>query len=149
MRRRFVFWMCYLRCLVSIASVIGKWMSVEHWWNDTARGKPKYWERKLSVPLCAFYPTWSGIELGSPRWKRMACELWIGKGELEEIGAIFLKGTNQRNGCEPWAYSLFRTKFEPAHLPGSCIDIFQLALTSLLQSQAFVLQGLSVNVFCC
>jgi len=42
-------------------------MNVGHLWNDTDRGNPKYWERKMSVPHCAFYPTWSGIELGSPR----------------------------------------------------------------------------------
>jgi hypothetical protein len=23
-------------------------MTVEHWWNDTDRGKQKYWERNLS-----------------------------------------------------------------------------------------------------
>jgi hypothetical protein len=23
-------------------------MSVEHWWNDTDRGKLKYWEKNLS-----------------------------------------------------------------------------------------------------
>jgi hypothetical protein len=23
-------------------------MSMEHWWNDTERGEPNYWEKKLS-----------------------------------------------------------------------------------------------------
>ena len=91
MRRRFSLWVCYLRCLVCIASVMGEWMNEEHWWNDNDRGKPKYWERKLSVPLCAFYPTWSGIELRTPRWKWTACELWTGKGEVGEIGAMLFK----------------------------------------------------------
>jgi hypothetical protein len=25
-----------------------KWMSMEHWWDDTDRGKPKYLEENLS-----------------------------------------------------------------------------------------------------
>jgi hypothetical protein len=31
-----------------IAWVVGEWMGMEHWRNDTDRGKPKYWERNLS-----------------------------------------------------------------------------------------------------
>ena len=29
-------------------------MGMEHWWNDTERGKLKYWEKKkpVTVPLC-------------------------------------------------------------------------------------------------
>jgi len=27
-------------------------MSMEHWWNDTDRGKQKYWEKSLSKCLC-------------------------------------------------------------------------------------------------
>ena len=30
------------------ALVVDKRMSMEHWWNDTDSGKPKYWDRKLS-----------------------------------------------------------------------------------------------------
>jgi hypothetical protein len=26
--------------------------SVNCWWNDTDRGKPKYWEKNVPVPLC-------------------------------------------------------------------------------------------------
>jgi len=96
MRRMFIFWVCYLRLLVCISSVMSEWMNVEHWWNVTDRGKQKYLERKLSVLLCAFYPTWSGIELGSSRWKRTACEFWTGKGEVEEIGAILFKVPTRR-----------------------------------------------------
>jgi hypothetical protein len=103
----------YGRCLVCIASVIGEWMSVEQWRNGTDRGKPKYWERKLSVSLCAFYPTWSGIELGSPRWRRTACELWIGRGDLEEIRAILFKvpsrgteGNHEDIRCLEWNSNL-------------------------------------------
>jgi hypothetical protein len=43
-------------------------MSVEHWWNDGDREKPKYWEKTLSH--CNFidhklHMDWSGIEPGS------------------------------------------------------------------------------------
>jgi len=26
-------------------------MSMEHWWDDTDRGEPNYWEKNVSVPL--------------------------------------------------------------------------------------------------
>ena len=30
-----------------IAWVVSEWMGMEHWWNDTDRGKLKYWERNI------------------------------------------------------------------------------------------------------
>jgi len=30
-----------------IAWVVGEWMGMEHWWNDTDRGRLKYWERNI------------------------------------------------------------------------------------------------------
>jgi len=34
-------------------------MSVEHWWNGTDGGKPKYWERNLSqCPVHHKYHMW-------------------------------------------------------------------------------------------
>jgi len=27
-------------------------MSMKNWWRDTDRGKPKYWEKPVSVPPC-------------------------------------------------------------------------------------------------
>ena len=27
--------------------VVGGWMSMEQWWNDTDRGKLKYWEKNI------------------------------------------------------------------------------------------------------
>jgi len=30
-----------------VAWVVGEWMGMEHWWNDTDRGKLKYWERNI------------------------------------------------------------------------------------------------------
>jgi hypothetical protein len=27
-------------------------MSMEHWWNDTDRAKPKYWEKNCSQCFC-------------------------------------------------------------------------------------------------
>ena len=29
------------------AWVVDEWMSMEQWWNDTDRGKLKYWEKKI------------------------------------------------------------------------------------------------------
>jgi hypothetical protein len=28
-------------------SVVDEWLSMEHWWNDTARRKLKYWEKNI------------------------------------------------------------------------------------------------------
>jgi hypothetical protein len=47
-------------------------IGVEHWWNDTERGKPKYTEKNLSQ--ChfihhKFHVDWPGIELDTPRQK--------------------------------------------------------------------------------
>jgi len=30
-----------------IAWVVGEYMGMERWWNDTDRGKPKYWEGNI------------------------------------------------------------------------------------------------------
>ena len=30
-----------------IVWVVGERMGMEHWWNDTDRGKLKYWERNI------------------------------------------------------------------------------------------------------
>ena len=30
-----------------IVWVVDGWMSVEQWWNDTDRGKLKYWEKNI------------------------------------------------------------------------------------------------------
>ena len=40
-------------------SVRSRWMSVEHWWNDTNRGKPKYPEKNQS--FCYFIHFESGL----------------------------------------------------------------------------------------
>jgi len=34
-------------------------MSLEHWWNGTDRGEPKYWETKLLVPVQTYSSTLS------------------------------------------------------------------------------------------
>ena len=31
----------------TVYSVGGRWMSMEQWWNDTGRGKLKYWENNI------------------------------------------------------------------------------------------------------
>ena len=47
------------------AWVVDGWMSVEQWWNDTDRGKLKYWEKNChSVTLSTTNPTvWPRIYL--------------------------------------------------------------------------------------
>ena len=52
-------------------------MSVEHWRNDNDREKPKYLERKRSVPLCAFYPHGLGSNWGlrGERGQLVNCEM--------------------------------------------------------------------------
>jgi hypothetical protein len=41
-------------------------MNVEQWWNDTDRGKLKYWEKRFSnVNLCITYL--KGTKLGSKK----------------------------------------------------------------------------------
>ena len=32
---------------ICAAWVVDEWMSMEHWWNDTDRGKLKYWEKNI------------------------------------------------------------------------------------------------------
>ena len=48
-------------------------MGMEQWWNDTDRGKLKYWERNLTqchfvrYKSHIFYMDWCGIEPAPPR----------------------------------------------------------------------------------
>jgi len=53
----------------SDSSSIRMKMSREHWWNDTDRGKSKYWETNPS--RCHFvhhkpHVVWPGVEAGPP-----------------------------------------------------------------------------------
>jgi len=44
-------------------------MSMEHWWNDTVRGKPKNSEKNLSQCQIVHHKShmdWSGIDPGTP-----------------------------------------------------------------------------------
>jgi hypothetical protein len=51
-----------LRPLVLPMRVVWRWTSVEHWRNDTWRGKRKYWEGLCrSATLSATNPTWTGL----------------------------------------------------------------------------------------
>jgi hypothetical protein len=34
-----------VNCQLCVASMMYEWMSMGHWWNDTDRGKPNYWEQ--------------------------------------------------------------------------------------------------------
>ena len=54
------------------AWVVGEWMGMEHWWNDTDWWKLKYWERSLLRWHFVYhrsYKDWLGIELWSPLWE--------------------------------------------------------------------------------
>ena len=40
-------------------------MGMEHWWNDTDKGKPEYWDRNLFQWHCVHqkcHTDWPGIE---------------------------------------------------------------------------------------
>jgi hypothetical protein len=55
-----------------IAWVVGEWMGMERWWNDTDRGKLKCWKKNLSY--CHFihhksHMDWPGVEVGPPPWE--------------------------------------------------------------------------------
>ena len=63
----------------SIVWVVGEWMGVEHWWNDTARGKQKCWERNQSQ--CHFvhhksHIDWPGIEPVPPAVRGRRLTAW-------------------------------------------------------------------------
>ena len=38
-------------CWYYIAPVMDEWMGMEHWWNDTDRGKLKYWEQNILLAI--------------------------------------------------------------------------------------------------
>jgi hypothetical protein len=45
------------------ASVVDEWMSMEHWWKDTDRGKQKYWERNIiSISVRWMNEYWALVE---------------------------------------------------------------------------------------
>ena len=51
-------------CWVYIALVTGKWLSIEHWGNNTDRDNLKYQEKNMyGATLFATNLTWSGQEL--------------------------------------------------------------------------------------
>ena len=65
----FIFWCVISRCchLLRLFRVRDRWMSVGHCWNDTDRGKPKYWEGNLSKWHFIHHKChidWPGIEFG-------------------------------------------------------------------------------------
>jgi hypothetical protein len=54
------------------ALVVDEWMSMEHWWDDSDRGNPKYWEKNLSQCQFVhhkFHVDCPGIEPGPPLWQ--------------------------------------------------------------------------------
>ena len=57
--------------------VVDGWMSMEQWWNDTDRGKLKYWEKDLSVAVLLYPPqisrdlTWDRTRVSALRGRRL------------------------------------------------------------------------------
>jgi hypothetical protein len=58
---------------------------MEHWWNDTDRGQPKYPETNLAQCYFLQYKShmdWQGIEPGTPWWQVVTmvwpCVMWRG-----------------------------------------------------------------------
>jgi hypothetical protein len=53
-----------LNCWGYLASAIDGWINLEHWWNDTDRGKPSTrWQICPSATLSTTKPTWTGLGL--------------------------------------------------------------------------------------
>jgi hypothetical protein len=50
---------------------------MEHWWNDTDRGNPKYWEKKMSTTSIFCVIDWPRIE-PRPKIKREKKKSFIG-----------------------------------------------------------------------
>jgi len=57
----------------TLYTVGGRWMSVEQWWNDTYRGKLKYWEKNI------IQSGWRMNEYG-------AMVEWYWQGKTEVVG---------------------------------------------------------------
>ena len=57
----------------TLYSVGGRWMSMEQWWNDTDRGKLKYWEKNI------MQRGWEMDEYG-------AMVEWYWQGKTEVLG---------------------------------------------------------------
>jgi len=73
------------------AWVVDEWMSMDQWWNDTDRGKLKYWEKNLSLCQSLCYKSkmdQPGIEFGPLCWKANSWprEPWHGPGLLSSLG---------------------------------------------------------------
>jgi len=54
-------------------SIGGDWMSMEHWWNDTGGGKPKYSDKEARPcsSLSVTETNWHNEELaGAVSWRK-------------------------------------------------------------------------------
>jgi hypothetical protein len=61
-------------------------MGMEHWWNDTDRRKPKYWERNLSHCHSVHqkcHTKWPWIEPGLPRLKPVTSSSYLTESTVQ------------------------------------------------------------------
>ena len=53
-------------------TIVDEWMSIEQWWNDTERGKLKYWKKNPYQWHFVYHKLlidWPGTEAGTLRWE--------------------------------------------------------------------------------
>jgi len=68
-----------VRPLVLLKRSIKVKMSMEHWWKDTVRGKPKISEKTLSQCQFVHHKSrmdWSAIQPGTPWWESSGYTPW-------------------------------------------------------------------------
>jgi len=76
------------------AWVVDEWVDVEHWWNDTDRGKLKYWE-KIIIQRGWYMDGWvwsnGGIILTGENWS-------TGRKTLYSVGGSWMNEYGQNVG---------------------------------------------------
>ena len=109
--------------------VVDEWMSMEQWWNDTDRGKLKYWEKKLYSVGGWWMNEWVWSNSGmimtgenwstgrktlysiSDRWMDNWMNEWINDEWIWSNGRVVLTGENQSTWNKAFhSASLYPTK---------------------------------------
>jgi len=83
--------------------VIGKWKDMEQSWNDTDRGKQRYWDRDRNRSQCycvhhKYRTHWSGIEPGPTRWPTVFPELLFSSQRAWTVTTLGAGWTNPGRG---------------------------------------------------